>query len=118
MQCESRTVDARLLVEVVVNVDLHEIGRCHLGPQQLMTFHQKLADFAWNAHCAVVIDQIIPTVMRAEAIDCSEVNTCLTFLVRDLGKVCGRFGVEIHCQCPPCLPSGGPSSHQVCRPRL
>ena len=43
VQREARPVDARLLVEVVVHVDLAEIRGGDLGPQQLMLLHQEFA---------------------------------------------------------------------------
>ena len=87
MQREARTVDACGLVEIVVHVDLDQIGGSHLGPQQLVPLHEKLLILAGHAHGAMIVDDIVPAVVRHEAIDRREVDARLPFRG---GNVCSR----------------------------
>ena len=82
VQREARPVDARLLVEVVVHVDLAQVRRRHLGPQQLVLLHQELARLARHPHRAVVVDHVVPAVVRAQPIDGGEIDARLPFGVR------------------------------------
>jgi len=80
MQREAGPVDAGLLVEVVIHVDLHEIRRRDLGPQQLVALHEEFARLARHPHGAVVVDHVVPAVIRHQAIDRREIEARLPFV--------------------------------------
>ena len=102
VQGEARPVDAGALIEVVVHVDLAQVRRGDLGPQQLVLLHQELARLAGHPHRAVIVDEVIPAVVRAEAIHGGEIGAGLPFLGRDTGGDGGfDFRVLVHGR-PPC----------------
>jgi hypothetical protein len=48
-----------------------------------MLFHQEFARLAWNAHGRVVVDDVIPTVVRGQPVDGSEIDPRLPFRRRN-----------------------------------
>ena len=83
MQREAWPVDAGFLVQVLVHRDLHQIGRGHLGVEQVVLFHQEFSRLARHAHGGMVVDHIIPAVMRSQAINGGEIDACLPFRRRN-----------------------------------
>lgn len=83
MQREARPVDAGFLVQVLVHVDLHQVGGGHLGVEQVVLLHEKHARLARHPHRGVVVDDVVPTVMRDQAIDGGEIDAGLPFALRN-----------------------------------
>ncbi len=79
VQRKARAVDASPLVEVLIHIHLDKIGGRDLRPQQLVLLHQEFPVFAWNAHGAVVVNDIVPAMVRDEAIDRRELDAALPF---------------------------------------
>ena len=79
VQRESGPVDAGFLVEVLVHRDLHEIGRGDLGVEQIVLLHQKFARLARHPHGGMVVDDVVPTVMRGQPVDGGEIDARLPF---------------------------------------
>ena len=101
VQREARTVHAGALVEVLIHVDLDQVGGRDLRPQQLVPLHQKLSILAWSPHGAVVVNDVIPAMVRDQAIDRSEVDARLPFRSRCRRRWAG-FGMDVHGKAPHC----------------
>src|SRR5215470_7801694 len=97
VQGEARTVDAGLLVEVLVHADLDQVRRRDLGVEQLVPLYQEHPVFARHAHRRMIVDDVAPAVVRDQAIDRGEIDPRLPFLRRDaaLGDGCD-IGVDVH----------------------
>ena len=61
-----------------------------------MALHQELGVLAGHAHGAVIVDHVVPAVVRAQAVDRGEIDARLALRVGDVGEVDGRFGGNIH----------------------
>jgi hypothetical protein len=79
MQREARPVDAGLFVQVLVHVHLHQIGRGHLGVEQLVPLHEEVTRLARHPHGGVVVDHVVPAVMGEQPIDGGEIDARLPF---------------------------------------
>jgi hypothetical protein len=79
VQRKARAVDASPLVEVLIHIHLDKIGGRDLRPQQLVPLHQEFSVFVWNAHGAVVVNDIIPAMVRDQTIDRGKVDARLPF---------------------------------------
>ncbi len=86
VQGKARTVDAGQLVEVVVHVDLDEVRGRYLGPQQVVPLHEKFAVLAGHAHRTMIVDDVVPAVMRDQAVDRGKVDTGMPFRRRHAGS--------------------------------
>jgi hypothetical protein len=63
VQREARTVHAGALVEILIHVNLDQIGGSDLRPQQLVPFHQELSILAWSPHGAVIVNDCITSMI-------------------------------------------------------
>src|SRR5262249_6522197 len=99
VQREARAVDAGPLVEVLVHAHLDEVRRRDLRPQQLVPLHQELSIFPGNAHGAVIVNVVIPAMVRDQAIDRGEIDAGLPFRGRDRPSFRG-FRNDIHALAP------------------
>ena len=86
---KARPVDAGGLVEVVVHVDLDQVGGGDLGPQQLVLLHQELARLARHPHGAVVVDDVVPAVMGDQPVGRGQIDARLPLVGR---HACGYVG--------------------------
>ena len=97
VQREARAIDAGPLVEVLVHADLDQVRSRDLRPQQLVLLHQELSIFSRNAHGAVVVNVVIPTMVGDKPIDRGEIDANLPFRGRYRGRWIGRgFGMDVH----------------------
>ena len=71
-------------VEIVVHAHLDEVRRRHFGIEELVPLDEELTVFAGHAHGGMIVDDIVPAVMRDQPIDGGEVNACLPFCGRDV----------------------------------
>src|SRR5262245_30687552 len=99
VQRKARTVDAGALVQVLVHVNLDEIRGGYLRPQYLVLLHQEFSVFPRNAHGAVVVNDIIPAMVRDQTIDGGEVDAALPFRRGDRGRWAG-LGMDVHGKAP------------------
>jgi hypothetical protein len=60
-----------------------EVRRGHLGVEEVVLFHQEFARLAGNAHGRMVVDDIIPTVLRSEPINGSKIDPRFPFRRRN-----------------------------------
>jgi hypothetical protein len=88
MQREAGAVDARCLVEVVVHRHLGEVRGRHFGVEQFVPLHQEHARLARHPHRRMVIDHVVPAVMRQQPVNRGEVDARLPLLRR---HACGHF---------------------------
>ncbi len=101
MQGEARPVDACTLVEVGVHVDLDQVRGRDLGPEELVLLHQELARLAGHAHGAVIVDHVVPAVMRNQTVDGRQIDPRLPLGRRHRdGRRRGRLGVNVHDDLP------------------
>src|SRR5712692_3164017 len=62
-----------------------------------MLLHQEFVWLAGHAHGAVVVNQVVPAIVRAQPVNCGEIDAGLPLLRRDPGGPRGRdLGVLVH----------------------